>query len=294
MTLEEQIKSYRKQAGMSQEKLAEKIGVSRQAVTKWENGTGTPDISNLIAIAELFQVSLDELLTSEKHDKKQADYLYESITEYDIDGIKNYDIKLGGANTVRLYSYNGEKIKVTLMSNVIKDIQSNYKIKLDDIKNRIDVDLQRLNNATETQAKDGLTVLLQLPQKYIGKIEIAVNAKRFELIGIENDIVEIDGKIVELYLKDGKGDVEINCNLDMTVDVISHDGGIEINQVSATSRISVPCNYAFRAVKKGIATAIYFEKQGKSAEAFSLPEADNYIELNGIKSELIIAEKECL
>ena len=43
MTLEEQIKSYRKQAGMSQEKLAEKIGVSRQAVTKWENGTGTPE-----------------------------------------------------------------------------------------------------------------------------------------------------------------------------------------------------------------------------------------------------------
>ena len=38
MTLEEQIKHYRKQAGLSQEKMAEKIGVSRQAITKWENG----------------------------------------------------------------------------------------------------------------------------------------------------------------------------------------------------------------------------------------------------------------
>ena len=38
MTLEEQIKYYRKQAGLSQEKMAEKIGVSRQAITKWENG----------------------------------------------------------------------------------------------------------------------------------------------------------------------------------------------------------------------------------------------------------------
>ena len=47
MTLEEQIKHYRKQAGLSQEKMAEKIGVSRQAITKWENGTGTPDIANL-------------------------------------------------------------------------------------------------------------------------------------------------------------------------------------------------------------------------------------------------------
>ena len=59
MTLEEQIRNYRKQAGMSQEKMAELIGVSRQAITKWENGTGTPDIANLVAIAELFQISLD-------------------------------------------------------------------------------------------------------------------------------------------------------------------------------------------------------------------------------------------
>lgn len=105
MTLEEQIRNYRKQAGMSQEKMAEIIGVSRQAITKWENGTGTPDIANLIAIAELFQISLDELLLNEKSEKKQSEYLYESITEYDIDGIKNYDIKLGGAHAVSLRSY---------------------------------------------------------------------------------------------------------------------------------------------------------------------------------------------
>ena len=71
MTLEEQIKYYRKQAGLSQEKMAEKIGVSRQAITKWENGTGTPDIANLMAIANLFQISVDELLSNEKSEKKQ-------------------------------------------------------------------------------------------------------------------------------------------------------------------------------------------------------------------------------
>ena len=69
MTLEEQIKYYRKQAGLSQEKMAEKIGVSRQAITKWENGTGTPDIANLMAIANLFQISVDELLSNEKSEK---------------------------------------------------------------------------------------------------------------------------------------------------------------------------------------------------------------------------------
>ena len=69
MTLEEKIKHYRKQAGLSQEKMAEKIGVSRQAITKWENGTGTPDIANLMAIADLFQISVDELLSNEKSEK---------------------------------------------------------------------------------------------------------------------------------------------------------------------------------------------------------------------------------
>lgn len=57
MVLEKQLKKYRKQLGMSQEKMAEKIGVSRQAVTKWENGTGIPDITNLMAIAKLFEIS---------------------------------------------------------------------------------------------------------------------------------------------------------------------------------------------------------------------------------------------
>ena len=71
MPLEEQIKHYRKQAGLSQEKMAEKIGVSRQAITKWENGTGTPDIVNQMAIADLFQISVDELLSNEKSCQSQ-------------------------------------------------------------------------------------------------------------------------------------------------------------------------------------------------------------------------------
>lgn len=292
MTLVEQIRNYRKQAGMSQEKMAERIGVSRQAITKWENGTGTPDIANLVAIAELFQVSLDELLMNEKSGKKQSEYLYESITEYDIDGIKNYDMKLGGAHAVILRSYEGEKIKVSLFSNIIKELQSDYKIKIDDIKNRIDIVLQRLNDATEAQAKEGMTIKVAIPQKYIGKIEIAINAKRLELIGIDNESIEFDGKVTEVYLEDGKGDVEINCNLDMSINVASHEGSIEINQISATSRIRIPDDYFFRVGKKGIGTAIYYEKQGKRVEDFSSVEADNYIELNGIKSELFIIKEE--
>lgn len=90
---------------MSQEKLAEKIGVSRQAITKWETDSVIPDIDNMMALSALFNISLDELLSNEKTEKKQTDYFYESVTEYDIDNLKRFDMNLGGANTFVLSGY---------------------------------------------------------------------------------------------------------------------------------------------------------------------------------------------
>ena len=76
MTFAEKLKSFRKQAKMSQEKLSEKLGVSRQAVTKWETGLGIPEIENIRAISELFEISIDELLSDELEVKKEKDYLF--------------------------------------------------------------------------------------------------------------------------------------------------------------------------------------------------------------------------
>lgn len=290
MTLfEDQIKHYRKQAGLSQEKMAEKIGVSRQAITKWENGTGTPDISNLMAIANLFQISIDELLSNEKTESKKSEYIYESRTEYDIDGKKDFDIKLGGAYKVDLKTYNGEKIVVELFSNVYKNIQSDYKVKIDDIRHNIDIELARLNGVSEAIAKESLVVNINIPAQYIGRVEISVNAGTLTVNDIENENIEINGKISEVALKGNKSEIEIDSNLDMQINVISHEGAVEINQLSATSRLIIPENFCFRSAKKGIANTIYYEKYGKKVESFSNDESDNYIELNGIKSELVIA-----
>ena len=52
----------RKQAGLSQEALAARLGVSRQAVSKWERSESSPDTDNLIALAQLYGLSLDDLL----------------------------------------------------------------------------------------------------------------------------------------------------------------------------------------------------------------------------------------
>ena len=61
-TLGETLKEHRTRCKMTQEFVAEHIGVSRQAVSKWENGTSDPSTSNLIALAKLFDVPVEELL----------------------------------------------------------------------------------------------------------------------------------------------------------------------------------------------------------------------------------------
>ena len=62
MTFSEKLGGLRRKAGLSQEELASRLEVSRQAVSKWENGTSDPSTSNLIALAKLFDLSAEELL----------------------------------------------------------------------------------------------------------------------------------------------------------------------------------------------------------------------------------------
>lgn len=61
MTLGEQLKELRTRTGFSQEMVAERVGVSRQAVTKWESGRTLPTAENLAALAQLYQVPLEVL-----------------------------------------------------------------------------------------------------------------------------------------------------------------------------------------------------------------------------------------
>ena len=60
MTFGDRLKQIRADQGLSQEQLAEKIGVSRQAITKCETNRGLPDAENMIILAEIFKMTLDE------------------------------------------------------------------------------------------------------------------------------------------------------------------------------------------------------------------------------------------
>ncbi len=70
MSFKEKLQKLRKDRGYSQEQLADIIGVSRQAVSKWESGTSYPETEKLIELSKLFSMSLDELLKEEITEEK--------------------------------------------------------------------------------------------------------------------------------------------------------------------------------------------------------------------------------
>lgn len=73
MRFEEKIVELRKAKGLSQEELAEQLGVSRQAVSRWELGQTLPDIPNLLQLCELFGVSADYLVREEEQTAAKSD-----------------------------------------------------------------------------------------------------------------------------------------------------------------------------------------------------------------------------
>lgn len=316
MTFGEKLRETRKAAGFSQEELAEKLNVSRQAITKWESDTGLPDISNIMTISKLFSIPVDDLISEEKTAVRVKSRLYESVTEYDIDGKKNFDIKLGGAKEITISGSGisrgteggnneaeGEKIKVILSSDTISTLQQDFKTKIDDIKGRIDIDVNRAKAISESSAKEALYIEVILPTKYLREVEVSASCKKLSATNLTCENLEFDGRSDEVYVDGFKGTFEINCNLDMNIEINSFCGSVEVNQIKATSRMTVNKAQDFKAVTKGIATSILFDEKesDKSVETKESDEAnttsissdtsENIIELNGLKSELIICRK---
>lgn len=123
MTLETANRLYelRKKNNLSQEELAEKLGVSRQAVSKWERSEASPDTDNLIALAKIYGLSLDELIYGEKEDKKEEkkkenEENSESKTEDDnlLINIDNGEEKVKiGPKGIVVEDDDGERVKIS-------------------------------------------------------------------------------------------------------------------------------------------------------------------------------------
>ena len=102
------LQKLRKENGYSQEELADKLGISRQAVSKWERAESSPDTDNLIILARLYNMSLDELLYDNESDEEIRERIKdkEETKENSTDGIKVEK------NSVSLTDDEGQTVKI--------------------------------------------------------------------------------------------------------------------------------------------------------------------------------------
>ena len=120
---------YRKQHGLSQEALAEKIGVSRQAISKWERAEASPDTDNLILLADIYGVSLDELLkgenTTEETAEKEEPITPDSDTTYQ--KVDNVSFK----NGIHVDSKDGDHVHISFRDGIHVHDKHGTKVDID-------------------------------------------------------------------------------------------------------------------------------------------------------------------
>ena len=117
------LQKLRKENGYSQEELADKLGISRQAVSKWERAESSPDTDNLIILARLYNMSLDELL----YDSESDDEIRERTIDKENENTESIHISDG---TIKLTDDEGQTLEISDGHIKFKD-KDNKDIKMD-------------------------------------------------------------------------------------------------------------------------------------------------------------------
>jgi len=297
MNFSDKLKDLRKSKNMSQEQLAEKLYVSRQAITKWENGIGLPDIENLIAISALFNESLDNLLSEEKSLLTKHEFFYESHTEYDLDEEKTIDITYGTAHEVIIERTKSEKIEILLASNKLNCISQQAKVKIEEHPRRMDVKITHAANLSDISAKQDLFVFIKIPQCFVAQLELNGITENLRIRDIDLDNLEVSGKFINGYVCNSSGHIELDINQDLNVEVDNFKGKIDFNQLKSTSVLNIK-NGKYYLRRIGFKNR-FIDKDGKIIELskskhnenFSTEEYQKYdfiVETAGFNSEIKI------
>ncbi|MBE6734292.1 MAG: helix-turn-helix transcriptional regulator [Ruminococcaceae bacterium] len=114
---------YRKRSGLSQEDLAEKIGVSRQAVSKWERAEASPDTDNLIILAKVYGVSLDDLLNVNPEEDKAPQT---EDTTPESDSAPKDSVSFRGG--IHVNSHTGDKVDISFREGIHVDASDGTKV----------------------------------------------------------------------------------------------------------------------------------------------------------------------
>ena len=278
MQFNEKLKMLRKEKGFTQESLADKLNVSRQAITKWESGDGIPDIENLKQISILFNTTIDELVKEDKDINLENKKNYSEIYELEIDHTKHFDINIDKINELKIMSNNEEKVKIEILSNEEENLKESFKVKFDDIYNKLDIDIKNKKKVED------ITINMYLPEKYINDIELKSKMKTLNISNLQLTKLEYDGSLKYLNVYSSKGKIVLNttkCDIEASYDKL--DGTLEVNTFNSTSRVKLPQNQEYKTILKGI--------KNEFVDAINTEESTNVIELNGMNSKLIIIKE---
>ncbi|PGQ86038.1 transcriptional regulator [Priestia megaterium] len=95
MRLGDQLQRLREEKNMSREELAQQINVSRQAVYKWENNKGYPDIQNILRLSEIYETTIDELIKNDPTLQRKIDNNQDESKELDDEEMLNPGFYIG-------------------------------------------------------------------------------------------------------------------------------------------------------------------------------------------------------
>lgn len=288
MNFSEKLKEIRKDKGLSQEQLAEKIGVSRQAITKWETGKGLPDVENMVIIAEIFKTTLDELLRDSAIKQESEKPVFISETIYDIDCEKHFDINIGNASAIILSSGTDEKLHIKLSSETLENLDAMFKIKLDEKKNKLDVNCLNKNRLSRYEAEDSLKVEIILPDKYSDHCEIEASVKLLVVRDLHLRRLEYDGDAEQVLISNSSGSLEFTAKTDYDITVDKITGRLDINQWKAKAIVHIPENNLVKVINIGRKCNVYYVKNDNVIEYENFADDKNELSVSGIFSELIV------
>ena len=288
MDFGDRLKEIRMKEGLSQEQLADKIGVSRQAITKWETKKGMPDVENMVILAEIFKITLDELILQETKVQREREVLFESETVYDIDCDKHFDIHMGSARKICISSGHDEKIHIKLQSDCLENLSSIYKIKLDEKRNKIDIDCVKKKGISRYEAEESVDVIISLPRDYTNHCEIEAATKELYLEDLNLERLEYDGEASRIFVKNTVGRLEFTGKTDYDITIEGSCTQLDVNQWHAKTRIHVPTLENYTVVNKGRKCGVYYQQNGKICEEPIDGSGEHIISISGILSELIV------
>lgn len=288
MDFGDRLKQYRINEGLSQEQLAEKIGVSRQAITKWETKRGLPDVENMIILAELFKLTLDELVLEEVKKQENKPTVFESETVYDIDTRKHFDINLGGARKITLKTGTDEKIRIRLSSETLTDIGSLFKIKLDEKRGKLDVELVNKNGVSRFEAQESVDITLLLPEEFSEQCEVSAGVKELFIEDLRLSRLEYDGDAEKIYIRDTEGNIELTSKTDYEIYVSGNCTKLDVNQFKAKAVVHLKNADNYKLLNNGRKCKLITRKNGEIVELGENETAENIIGISGIFSELVV------